>query len=49
MGVLRVLFLCSRNRLRSPTAEQAFATWPEAETASPAWPTMPIRRYRRIN
>ena len=30
-----VLFLCSRNRLRSPTAEQVFAAWPgiEAESA----------------
>jgi len=31
---LRVLFLCSRNRLRSPTAEQVFADWPGIETAS---------------
>ncbi|MXV09695.1 phosphotyrosine protein phosphatase [Xanthomonas sp. LMG 8992] len=29
-----VLFVCSRNRLRSPTAEQVFATWPGVETAS---------------
>ena len=29
-----VLFLCSQNRLRSPTAEQAFADWPGIETAS---------------
>jgi predicted protein tyrosine phosphatase len=29
-----VLFLCSRNRLRSPTAEQVFADWPNVETAS---------------
>jgi len=29
-----VLFLCSRNRLRSPTAEQVFADWPGVETAS---------------
>jgi predicted protein tyrosine phosphatase len=29
-----VLFLCSRNRLRSPTAEQVFAEWPGVETAS---------------
>ncbi|UNK56175.1 low molecular weight protein tyrosine phosphatase family protein [Pseudoxanthomonas daejeonensis] len=29
-----VLFLCSRNRLRSPTAEQLFADWPGIETAS---------------
>ncbi len=30
----RVLFLCSRNRLRSPTAEQVFGTWPELEVDS---------------
>jgi predicted protein tyrosine phosphatase len=29
-----VLFLCARNRLRSPTAEQVFADWPGIETAS---------------
>lgn len=29
-----LLFLCSRNRLRSPTAEQVFASWPGVETAS---------------
>ena len=29
-----VLFLCARNRLRSPTAEQVFAAWPGVETAS---------------
>jgi len=26
--------VCSRNRLRSPTAEQIFASWPGIETAS---------------
>ena len=31
---LRVLFVCSRNRLRSPTAEQVFLAWPGVETAS---------------
>lgn len=31
---LRVLFLCSQNRLRSPTAEQVFADWPGIEVAS---------------
>lgn len=31
---LRVLFVCSRNRLRSPTAERVFAEWPGFETAS---------------
>jgi predicted protein tyrosine phosphatase len=34
-GAIRhVLFICSRNRLRSPTAEQVFADWPGIETAS---------------
>ncbi|MCX7059172.1 MAG: low molecular weight protein tyrosine phosphatase family protein [Proteobacteria bacterium] len=30
----RVLFVCSQNRLRSPTAEQVFADWPGLEVAS---------------
>jgi predicted protein tyrosine phosphatase len=29
-----ILFVCSRNRLRGPTAEQVFADWPGIETAS---------------
>jgi predicted protein tyrosine phosphatase len=29
-----VLFICSQNRLRSPTAEQVFANWPGIETQS---------------
>jgi len=29
-----VLFLCSQNRLHSPTAEQVFAAYPGIETAS---------------
>jgi len=29
-----VLFICGKNRLRSPTAEQIFANWPGVETAS---------------
>ncbi len=29
-----MLFVCARNRLRSPTAEQVFASWPGIETAS---------------
>ena len=29
-----VLFLCSRNRLRSPTAEHLFVDWPGVQTAS---------------
>jgi predicted protein tyrosine phosphatase len=28
------LFVCSQNRLRSPTAEQVFANWPGIATAS---------------
>jgi predicted protein tyrosine phosphatase len=31
---LRVLFVCSRNRRRSPTAETVFATWRGIEVAS---------------
>lgn len=30
----RLLFVCSRNRLRSPTAESVFADWPDVETDS---------------
>ena len=30
----RVLFICSQNRLRSPTAEHVFADWHGIETAS---------------
>ncbi|RFP09416.1 phosphotyrosine protein phosphatase [Duganella sp. BJB488] len=30
----RALFICSQNRLRSPTAEQIFASWPDVETDS---------------
>ncbi len=30
----RALFICSRNRLRSPTAEQLFAGWPGVESDS---------------
>ncbi len=29
-----VLFVCSQNKLRSPTAEQIFAEWPGIEVAS---------------
>jgi predicted protein tyrosine phosphatase len=29
-----VLFVCSRNKLRSPTAEQVFSEYPEIEVAS---------------
>ncbi len=31
---MRVLFICSQNRLRSPTAEQVFASWEDLEVAS---------------
>jgi predicted protein tyrosine phosphatase len=30
----RLLFVCSQNRLRSPTAARVFAEWPGVETAS---------------
>jgi predicted protein tyrosine phosphatase len=30
----RALFICSQNRLRSPTAEQVFSTWPGVESSS---------------
>jgi predicted protein tyrosine phosphatase len=30
----RVLFICSQNRLRSPTAEQVFASYPGLEVSS---------------
>lgn len=30
----RLVFVCSRNRLRSPTAEQVFSTWADVEVAS---------------
>lgn len=29
-----VLFICSKNKLRSPTAEQVFADWQGVETSS---------------
>ena len=29
-----ILFICTQNRLRSPTAEQVFADWPGIETQS---------------
>ncbi|WP_197338642.1 low molecular weight protein tyrosine phosphatase family protein [Ralstonia solanacearum] len=31
---MRALFICSRNRLRSPTAEYMFAQWPNVDTDS---------------
>jgi predicted protein tyrosine phosphatase len=30
----RLLFVCSQNRLRSPTAEEVFSSWPNVEVAS---------------
>jgi len=30
----RILFVCGKNRLRSPTAEQVFSTWPGVEVSS---------------
>ena len=32
--MIRVLFICSQNRLRSPTAERVFSTYPGIETDS---------------
>lgn len=32
--MIHALFICSRNRLRSPTAEQIFSTWQGVETDS---------------
>jgi predicted protein tyrosine phosphatase len=32
--VTHVLFVCSQNRLRSPTAEEVFSSWPNVEVAS---------------
>lgn len=34
MATRNVLFICGKNRLRSPTAEQIFADWPGIETSS---------------
>lgn len=34
MGLRRILFICSQNRLRSPTAEQIFAQRADLECAS---------------
>jgi predicted protein tyrosine phosphatase len=32
--VTHLLFVCSQNRLRSPTAEEVFSSWPNVEVAS---------------
>ncbi|WP_338524291.1 phosphotyrosine protein phosphatase [Pseudomonas batumici] len=34
MTRVNALFVCGKNRLRSPTAEHVFASWPGVETAS---------------
>ena len=34
MGTKHVLFVCSQNKLWSPTAEQVFASWPGVEVSS---------------
>ena len=34
MSAKNVLFVCSQNRLRSPTAEQTFASYPNINVAS---------------
>jgi predicted protein tyrosine phosphatase len=30
----KILFVCSQNKLRSPTAEQVFSTWPNIDVLS---------------
>jgi predicted protein tyrosine phosphatase len=32
--VRHLLFVCSQNKLRSPTAEEVFSSWPNVEVAS---------------
>jgi predicted protein tyrosine phosphatase len=32
--MIRALFICSQNKLRSPTAEQLFSRWPGVDTDS---------------
>ena len=34
LACMNVRFVCSQNKLRSPTAEQVFATWPGVEVDS---------------
>lgn len=34
MPLTNALFVCARNRLRSPTAEHVFAEWPDVDTYS---------------
>jgi predicted protein tyrosine phosphatase len=33
-ALINALFICSQNKLRSPTAESVFAKWPNVETDS---------------
>jgi len=43
--MLHVLFLCSQNRMRSPTAERVFCDYPGIECASAGlglWPDKPV-------
>jgi predicted protein tyrosine phosphatase len=32
--MIKALFICSANKLRSPTAEEIFLSWPNVETES---------------
>ena len=32
--MIKALFICSQNKLRSPTADQVFSTWPGVEADS---------------
>jgi predicted protein tyrosine phosphatase len=34
LKIQKILFLCSQNKLRSPTAEAIFSTYPDLEVAS---------------
>lgn len=45
----RVLFICSRNRLRSPSAERLFADWPGVETDSAGLARTPRRPWSASN
>jgi hypothetical protein len=43
-SMTNLIFLCSRNRLRSPTGEQVFAAWPGVETSHRSF----SRKERRV-
>jgi hypothetical protein len=45
---MNVLFVCSANRLRSPTAEQVFSTWPGGETDSAGISSIPRAALIRV-